>query len=37
MSDTGYLDSVLSAGLSKARERSSAKLKQAAHAMGLLV
>jgi tryptophanyl-tRNA synthetase len=37
MNDKPYLDRILSDGLSKARERSSAKLKQAADAMGLLV
>lgn len=37
MQDKTYLDQVLSKGLAKARVRSSAKLKQAADAMGLLV
>ena len=37
MQDKTYLDQVLSTGLAKARVRSSAKLKQATDAMGLLV
>lgn len=37
MQDKTYLDQVLATGLAKARMRSSAKLKQAADAMGLLV